>query len=166
MQTSEDRFVVKQADVDIFGIRSRRSFRSQKQQKPVRNVSFVAQVALRFIPDIGDFTNEELSQVWYSEQELLQIKLDTQQLMEQAKQRKIPHTADELRGLHMNQKRQRRSARVMALTCVLDEQKRQARHPGASNPETLAKLYKSFAFSATQIAQKIAHEDAVAAAMC
>jgi len=115
---------------------------------------------------LDDYSNEEKSQVWYNEQELLQIKQEAQELIQQAKQKKLPHTADELRGLHMTQKRQRRSVWMMALACVLDEQQRHIRNgvPKDRAAETLAKLYKSFAFSAVQIAQKLGEEDALAAA--
>jgi hypothetical protein len=132
---------------------------------PVRHVSFTSTVTVRCIPDLDDFSTEEKSQVWYNEEELLQIKQEAQQLIQQAKDRTISYTANELRGLHMTQKRQRRSAWMMALACVLDEQKRQVRD-GVSKEraaETIAKLYKSFAFSAVQIAQKVAQEDALAA---
>ena len=115
-------------------------------------------VTVRFIPDIDDYSKEELAQVWYSEEELLLIKQDAQELMQQAKLKQIPHTEDALRGLHMRQKKQRRSSWVMALTCVLDEQKRQARG-GGCDPETIAKLYKSFAFSATQMLRTLAIVD-------
>lgn len=149
----------------------RRSTKHHKSKKPsgdlapVRHVSFTSSVTVRCIPDLDDFSVEEKSQVWYNEEELLQIKHEAQQLIQQAKDRTIPHTANELRGLHMTQKRQRRSAWVMALACVLDEQKRQLRNgvPKDRGAETLAKLYKSFAFSAVQIAQKVGQEDSLAA---
>ena len=49
----------------------------------------------------------------------------------------------------------------MALTCVLDEQKRQARDE-VNDPETLAKLYSSFAITAKKMAQEMARLDAKA----
>jgi hypothetical protein len=66
----------------------------------------------------------------------------------------------------MTQKRQRWSLWLMALTCVLDEQNRQTRNgvPKDRGAENLAKLYKSFAFSAVQIAQQIGQDDAEEAA--
>jgi hypothetical protein len=131
-----------------------------------KSVHFTSSVTVRSIPDLDDFTQEERSQVWYNEQELVQIKQEAQDLIEQVKERKLSHTVDELRGLHMTQKRQRRAAWVMARSCVLDEQKRQARHQhgNGSDPETIARMYRSFAFAATQIAQKIGLDDALAAA--
>lgn len=149
----------------------RRSTKHHKSKRapgagaPLRHVSFTSTVTVRCIPDLDDFSIEEKSQVWYNEEELLQIKQEAQQLIQQAKNRTILHTASELRGLHMTQKRQRRSAWMMALACVLDEQKRQLRNgvPKDRAAETLAKLYKSFAFSAVQIAQKVGEEDALAA---
>ncbi len=138
--------------------------KSKKSRAPIRHVTFTSTVTVRCIPDLDDFSSEEKSQVWYNEEELLEIKHEAQQLIQQAKEKKVPHTADELRGLHMTQKRQRRSAWMMALACVLDEQNRQLRNgvPKDRASETLAKLYKSFAFSAVQIAQKLGQDDALA----
>ena len=58
----------------------------------------------------------------------------------------------------MPNKQQRRSVWIMALSCVLDEQKRQARDQ-VNDPETLAKLYSSFAFNPKKTAQEMAAQD-------
>jgi hypothetical protein len=77
-----------------------------------------------------------------------------------AKNNELP-VDDSLRGLRMSKKQQRRSNWIMAMTCVLDEQKRQAREK-INHPEQLAKLYRSFAFTAQKTAEKSAREDAEA----
>jgi hypothetical protein len=81
--------------------------------------------------------------------------------MAKNKESSAENSENTLRGLHMPKKQRRRSLWILAITCVLDEQKRQARDQ-INDPETLAKLYVSFAFTATQTALEMARLDAKA----
>ena len=63
----------------------------------------------------------------------------------------------------MSKKHKRRSLWMMALSCVLDEQRRHKRELGHVPADELAKAYMSFAVTSQQIAQIIGQQDAEAA---
>jgi hypothetical protein len=109
-----------------------------------------------------DASEDELTERWYRKDELADIKKEASKHLRRAKAKELPNDGEEVRGLRMPKKQQRRSLWVMALTCVLDEQKRQARDK-VHDPKTMAKLYRSFAFSSEQIAQDFGRQDAEAA---
>jgi hypothetical protein len=115
---------------------------------------------VRTIPKLNNLPEEELTSRWYQNYELAHIKNEVTETIRMAKNKESPAENGEntLRGLNMPKKQRRRSLWIMALTCVLDEQKRQARDQ-VNDPETLAKLYASFAFAAKQTAQEIARLD-------
>jgi hypothetical protein len=131
--------------------------------KPKKTVTFHPQLNVRTIPRLNNLPEEELTSRWYQNYELAHIKNEVAETIRMAKNKELPAENGEntLRGLHVPKKQQRRSLWIMALTCVLDEQKRQARDQ-VNDPETLAKLYSSFAFTAKRIAQEMAHLDAKA----
>jgi hypothetical protein len=131
------------------------------RRKPKKAVSFHPKVNVRTIPKLDNLPEEEASRRWYQNCELAHIKSQVIEQIRMAKNKELPAESDEhtLRGLHMPKKQQRRSLWIMALTCVLDEQKRQARDQ-VSDPEILAKLYSSFAFTAKNMAQEMARLDA------
>jgi hypothetical protein len=139
----------------------RRRFSSRLQ--PKNKVSFHPRVDVRTIPKLNKLREEELKSQWYQNYELTHIKNEAAETIRMAKNKELPAENGEttLRGLHMSKKHQRRSLWIMALSCVLDEQKRQARAQ-VNDPETLAKLYSSFAFNAKKTAQEMARQDAKA----
>ena len=104
-----------------------------------------------------------MRQIWYRDYELADIKQEASALINAAKTKKsVSKDSTELRGLHMSKKKQRRQLWVMALTCVLDEQRNQAAL-GVSDPAKLARLYQSFTQLATKVAIKTGESDAEAA---
>ena len=109
--------------------------RLSSQLKPKKTVTFDRRVNVRTIPK-------------------LRIKNEVTAIIRMAKNKELP-------AEDMPKKQRRRSTWIMALTCVLDEQKRQARDQ-VNDPETLAKLYSSFAFNAKKIAHEMALLDAEA----
>ena len=137
--------------------------RFSSRRKPKKTVTFHPKVKVRTIPKLNNLPKEELTSQWYQNYELAHIKNEVTEIIRMAKNKELPAENGEntLRRLHMWKKQQRRSLCIMALTCVLDEQKRQARDQ-VSDPETLAKLYSSFAFTAKTMAQEIARLDAKA----
>jgi hypothetical protein len=142
------------------GSGSRKS--SRRRLKKQRHVEFNPRTNVRCIPPVEDASEDELTKRWYRKDELADIKQEASEIRRRIKAKEGPKDGEELRGLHMSKKQQRRSLWVMALTCVLDEQKRQARDK-VRDPETMAKLYRSFAFSSEQIAQVLGRQDADAA---
>ena len=139
----------------------RRRFSSRL--KPKKSVTFHAQVNVRTIPKVNNLPEEELTCLWYQKHELAHIKNEVTETIRMVKNKELSAENGEntLRGLRVTKKQQRRSLWIMALTCVLDEQKRQARDQ-VNDPETLAKVYSSFAFNAKKIAQEMARIDAKA----
>jgi hypothetical protein len=142
------------------GSGSRKS--SRRRLKKQRHVEFNPRTNVRSIPPVEDASKDELTKRWYRKDELADIKQEASETLRRVKAKEVPKDGEELRGLHMSKKQQRRSLWVMALTCVLDEQKRQARDK-VRDPETISKLYRSFAFSSEQIAQVLGRQDAEAA---
>jgi hypothetical protein len=143
------------------GSEHRRSSRRRRRKKQ-RSVEFNPRIKVRRIPHVQDASEDELTERWYREDELAGIKQKASETLRRIKADEVPNDGEELRGSHRSKKQQRRSLWVMALTCVLDEQKRQARDK-VHDPETIAKLYRSFAFSSVQIAQVLGRQDAEAA---
>jgi hypothetical protein len=143
------------------GSGSRISSRRRRLKKE-RHVEFNPRIKVRNIPHVQDASEDELTERWYQKDELADIKQAAAETLRRAKAKEVPNDGEELRGLRMSKKQQRRSLWIMALTCVLDEQKRQARDK-VHDPETMAKLYRSFAFSSEQIAQDLGRQDAEAA---
>jgi hypothetical protein len=142
------------------GSGSRRS--SHRRLKKQRHVEFNPRIEVRNIPHVQDASEDELTTRWYRQDELADIKQEASETLRRVKAKEVPKDGEELRGLHMPKKRHRRSLWVMALTCVLDEQKRQARDK-VHDPETMAKLYRSFASPSAQTAQVLGRQDAEAA---
>jgi hypothetical protein len=133
------------------------------RRNPKKTVIFHPQVNVRTIPTISNIPEQELASRWYRHYELAHIKNEVTETIRMVKNKELPAESSEntLRGLHMPKKRRRKALWIMAITCVLDEQKRQARDQ-VNDTETLAKLYSSFAFTAKQIAQEMARLDAKA----
>jgi hypothetical protein len=141
---------------------SRRSPRRRRVKKQ-RHVEFNPRIKVRSIPHVHDASEDDLTKRWYRQDELADIKQEASETLRRVKAKEVPKDGEEeLRGLRMPKKQQRRSLWVIALTCVLDEQKRQARDK-VCDPETMAKRYRSFAFSSEQIAQVLGRQDAEAA---
>jgi hypothetical protein len=134
----------------------------RKRPKKQRHVEFNHRIKVRSISHVQDASEDELTKRWYRKEELADIKQEASKTLRRAKAKELPNDGEELRGLRMSKKQQRRSLWVMALTCVLDEQKRQARD-NVHDPKTMAKLYRSFAFSAEQTARVLGRQDAEAA---
>ena len=143
------------------GSGSRRASRRSRVKKQ-RRVEFNPRIKVRRIPHVRDASEDELTKRWYRKDELAGIKQEASNTLRRVKAKELPKDGEELRGLRMSKKKQRRSLWVMALTCVLDEQKRQARDK-VHDSETMAKLYRSFVFSSEQIAQVLGRQDAEAA---
>jgi hypothetical protein len=143
------------------GSGSRLSSRRMRLKKE-RHVEFNPRIKVRSIPHMQDASEDELTERWYRKDELADIKKEASKHLRRAKAKELPNDGEELRGLRMPKKQQRRSLWVMALTCVLDEQKRQARDK-VHDPKTMAKLYRSFAFSSEQTARVFGRQDAEAA---
>jgi hypothetical protein len=140
---------------------SRLSSRRRRLKKE-RHVEFNHRIKVRSIPHVQDTSEDELTKRWYRKDELADIKQEASKTLRRAKAKELLNDQEELRGLCMSKKQQRRRLWVMALTCVLDEQKCQARDK-VHDPKTMAKLYRRFAFSAEQIAQVVGRQDAEAA---
>jgi hypothetical protein len=140
---------------------SRKYRRSSSRRKGKKQVSFHSRIKIRSIPLLHNLSEEELTNRWYRGYELAQIKHETAEIVCMAKNNELLPNDDSLRGLRMSKKQQRRSNWIMAMTCVLDEQKRQAREK-VNYPEQLAKLYGSFAFTAQKTAEKSGRQDAEA----
>jgi hypothetical protein len=137
--------------------RRRPVFFETKPRKLKKTVTFHRKVSIRTMPKLN-LPEEELTSRWYQKYELAHIKNEVTETIRMAKNKELPAENGEntLRGLPKKQRR--RSLRIMTLTCVLDEQKRQARDQ-VNDPERLAKLYASFAFAAKQTAQEMARLD-------
>lgn len=124
-----------------------------------RRVTFSKNVTVRLVvDDFNKLSNEEKAGVWYTPEELQQVKREGQQLIRDAKAKKIStkNCGGELRGLHMTKKKQRKAHASMVKKCLLDEQF----HMDAKH---LAKLYSSLSYAPAQIAIKVAAQDAQAA---
>jgi hypothetical protein len=126
---------------------------------PKKRVSFNSRIKVRGIPHVKDISQSELSHRWYQEEELAEIKQTASGIIKRAKASETLE-GECVHGLHMSKKQQRRSLWVMALSCVLDEQKRQSSHGLVRDPEKMAKLYKSFSFVSEQMAQANGKSDA------
>lgn len=147
-------------------------------------VSFRGRIKVRSIPHLNNLSDDEVSSLWYGEQELAEIRIEAAETARRAEERAAATNTDEtdcreeetseiaddgeytLRGLSsmlMSTRRRRHSCWIMALTCVLDEQKRQQRE-NRFDPYTIAKMYRAFAVGALHIAQANGRKDAEAAA--
>ena len=133
----------------------------EKQEKKVR---FHRRLKIRGVPHLKDISSKELHVRWYQEEEIAQLKSDSSEIIRRAKS-KEDLQGESLRGLHMSKKKQRRSLWIMALSCVLDEQTNQTSQH-IHDPDTIAKLYKSFSTVSEQMAIANGKNDALQAIAC
>jgi hypothetical protein len=143
------------------GSGSRRTSGTSRLKKQ-RRVEFNPRIKVRRIPHVRDASEDELTKGWYREDELANIKQEALETIRRVKAKEVPKDKEELRGLQKSNKKLRRSLCAMALTYVLDEQKRQTRNK-VHDTEAMAKLYRSFTFSSEKIAQVLGRQDAEAA---
>jgi hypothetical protein len=107
------------------------------------------------IPHLNDLSSEEKQSLWYQDQELNDIKEAAGETLRL--RRKGGHLDPEehcFQGLGPRTKKgakERRSRWLLSLTCVLDEQKRQA-NDGIKNPARIAKLYQPFSQASEKVA--------------
>jgi hypothetical protein len=134
---------------------------------PIKQVSFRSTVTLRLIENVSDFSENEQTSLWYTQDELSHIKREARHLLKYAKANKLnPKDFPELRGLHMTKKHMRRAQSSMARKRVVEEQQNCSSSTAAmgSGQEILSEMYKTLSFLALQIALEVGNEDAAAAA--
>jgi hypothetical protein len=146
---------------------TRRSRRSRRRLactsiKPKKSVHFNSRINFCSIPHLSQLSDEDITHRWYRKSELAAIKSDTVETIRNAKERGVDTFLDDsqhtVRGLYFARKQQRHS-RALARSCVLDEQKRQARE-GVDDPENLALIYRSVACASEEMAQVNGRQDA------
>jgi hypothetical protein len=145
------------------GRRSRRRL-SSTSAKPKKSVQFHSRISVRDIPHLSQLSDEDITHRWYRKSELAAIESDAGKTIRNAKENGVDTVLDDsthhtVRRLNCSKKQKRRNLWVMALSCVLDEQKRQARE-GVDDPESLACIYRSFAFTSEQKARDNGRRDA------
>jgi hypothetical protein len=107
------------------------------------------------IPHLNDLSREEKQSIWYQEQELDDIMVAVGETLRLRRKGGLLDPEEHcLQGLGPRTKKgdkERRSRWLLSLTCVLDEQKRQAKD-GTKDPVRIAQLYQSFSQASEKVA--------------
>jgi hypothetical protein len=107
------------------------------------------------IVHLNDLSKKETRSIWYGQQEINDIKEAAGETLRLRRNGESldpeEHCLQGLGGRTKKGAKERRSRWLLSLTCVLDEQKRQATE-GIQNPARIARLYQSF----TQASEKVA----------
>lgn len=127
------------------------------------SVSFSTSAEQHLILHLNDLSSEEKQSIWYQELELNDIKEAAGETLRlRRKGGRLDPEEHCLQGLGPRTTKgakERRSRWLSSLTCVLDEQKRQAKD-GIKNPARIAQLYQSFSQASEKVAMVSAERTA------
>jgi hypothetical protein len=128
-----------------------------------KSVSFSqSKNTLHEIENLDDFTEQERSQIWFNREEYSDIKARYRHIIEMMRKKQLLSDTDEhcTRGLECRSiagSKRRRDSQRNGLVAVLGEQDRQ-RADGV-NEETLAIVYRQFAYHSQQAATNMGRRD-------
>jgi len=144
---------------------SARSYYSARSTK--RSVSFAQTHRVRQIPALSDMSKRELNDVYYTDAECEKMKdacvRVIRRIVYRAYKNDIDGIESEWRGLEKKTREgsdKRKAHRDCALLAVLNEQKKQRKHPSLANVETIAQKYRQTSEECKKIALRLAAYDA------
>lgn len=132
-----------------------------------RSVTFADTQRIRQIPSISHMSKRELNDTYYSEAECEKMKEACVRVIRKIVFRTYKFDIDglesEWRGLEKKTREgsdQRKANRDCALLAVLNEQKKQRKHPSIANVETIAQKYRQASEGCKELAIRVAAHDA------
>ena len=132
-----------------------------------RSVSFADTRRIRPIRSLSEMSKKEMNNLYYSEAECDKMKEFCARVIKKVLTRNCKYDIDgiesELRGLEKKTREgsdQRKANRDSALLAVLNEQKKQRKHPSIANVETIRQKYRKITEESRQIALRMASYDA------
>ena len=141
------------------------SYSSARSSK--RSVSFADTRRIRPIPALSDMSKKDVNNLYYSEAECDKMKEACVRVIRKIVSRNAKYDIDsiesEWRGLEKKTREgsdKRKANRESALLAVLNEQKKQRKHPSIANVETIRQKYRRITEECRQIALRMAAYDA------
>lgn len=143
---------------------SHSSFRSPPTK---RSVAFAETQRIRQIPALSDMSKRQIHGMYYSDAEFESMKDGCVRVLRKIVYRTYKYDIDgldsEWRGLEKKTREgsdQRKANRDWALLAVLNEQKKQRKHPSLADVEKLAQKYRQACEHTKEIALQVAAHDA------
>ena len=133
-------------------------------KKCQKAVSFAECIeTVREIEQLTDFTAEERTSLWFSREEFDEIKAAYRNIIEMMRKKQLLTDTEEhcTRGLECRSiagSKRRRDTQLKGLLAVLGEQDRQ-KADGVQEPETMAIVYRQYAYHAQQAATNMGRRD-------
>jgi len=135
--------------------------------KPKHTVSFAETQRIRQIPAVSAMRKREIQGVWYNDDEFEIMKQSCATVLRKIVLRTHKYDVDgldsEWRGLEKKTREgsdARKAHRDAALLVVLNEQKKQRKHPEIADPSRIAKVYQKQSAHCKTIALRVAAHDA------
>jgi len=132
-----------------------------------RSVSFAENKRIRQIPALSDMSKRQINDVYYSDEEFEIMKDSCVRVLRKIVFRQYKYDIDgldsEWRGLEKKTREgsdQRKANRDWALLAVLNEQKKQRKHPSLADVEKIAQKYRQACEHCKEIALQVAAHDA------
>jgi len=132
-----------------------------------RSVSFAETQRIRQIPALSDMSKRQINNVYYNDEEFEIMKDSCVRVLRKIVFRQYKYDIDgldsEWRGLEKKTREgsdQRKANRDWALLAVLNEQKKQRKHPSLADVEKLAQKYRLASEHCKEIALQVAAHDA------
>ncbi len=143
---------------------SHSSYRSSQSN---RSVSFAETQRIRQIPALSDMSKRQINDVYYSDKEFEIMKDSCVRVLRKIVFRQYKYDIDgldsEWRGLEKKTREgsdQRKANRDWALLAVLNEQKKQRKHPSLVNVEKIAEKCRQASKHCKELALQVAAHDA------
>lgn len=140
---------------------------SASKTKPKHTVSFAETQRIRQIPAVSAMSKREIQGVWYNDDEFEIMKQSCATVLRKIVLRTHKYDVDgldsEWRGLEKKTREgsdARKAHRDAALLVVLNEQKKQRKHPEIADPSRIAKVYQKQSAHCKTIALRVAAHDA------
>lgn len=132
-----------------------------------RSVSFSETQRIRQIPALSDMSKRQINDVYYSDEEFETMKDSCVRVLRKIVFRTYKYDIDgldsEWRGLEKKTREgsdKRKANRDWALLAVLNEQKKQRKHPSLVDVEKIAKKYRQACEHCKELALQVAAHDA------
>jgi len=161
------RTTVRRSDSDELSSSYSSAYSYYSARSTKRSVSFAETHRIRQIPAISEMSKRELNDVYYSDAECEKMKDACVRIIRKIVYRAYKNDIDgiesEWRGLEKKTREgsdQRKAYRDCSLLTVLNEQKKQRKHPSIANVETIAQKYRQTSEECKTIALRIAAYDA------
>lgn len=143
------------------------AYNTNTNTKPKHTVSFAETQRIRQIPAVSAMRKREIQGVWYNDDEFEIMKQSCATVLRKIVLRTHKYDVDgldsEWRGLEKKTREgsdARKAHRDAALLVVLNEQKKQRKHPEIADPSRIAKVYQKQSAHCKTIALRVAAHDA------